>query len=85
MYHLITCPKCNTGQLFEYGDVTKKCRYEKCDGYEWTIEYTNELLRKIIEDYRKVEASRKPFKMRAFKQPHIQRFDDFYMAVPSVI
>jgi hypothetical protein len=56
--------------LFTYGDTVKKCEYEGCTGEDIQIEYTPELLKRIIKDFidkdKKQPPARKPLLTKAY-------------------
>ncbi len=77
MRHLITCPKCGKQGFFSYGDKTKVCQYEKCDGGEFEIAYTSELLHKIIKDLQlELSGWGKIKPVRAARERTLQKFLD---------
>lgn len=54
MLHIIQCPNCKTGQLFQYGQTEIICQFEKCNKHVIKIEYTVQLLKQIIEKLQQI-------------------------------
>jgi len=67
--HEITCPHCKQGQYFIYPHTSKICAAPEC-GKEFQIEYTVELLKKILDkvllDIEKLQVTRNSAPRRHF-------------------
>jgi hypothetical protein len=75
MLHQIQCPNCKKYQLFTYGETSKKCLYEGCNGFEISIVYDVTQLKRIVEDF--INKDKKEIEMKTDKpQPtfYLQHF-----------
>jgi len=82
----VPCPKCQFGVIVEHwGEQT--CRYEKCDGHKFMVEYnldTATLIFKAIEANTKRVNSISLEPMKRPSMPRLQRILDGWIAVPQL-